>query len=149
MLDYLADGRMVRPVVLDPVPPTHRQSADASKANVLEVDLLDYDSVGVSVWQVDTDIDTGLVYTSTAVLLSNNMGGVGDEYAYTGKMRIDFAAWGYEGKEELDVYNLVPSDKGGGDEPTVKEFVGVVKGHIAWLDVSLKPMEVAVFEFMP
>jgi hypothetical protein len=150
--------------VLNPVPPTHRQSTDASKQNVPDYELLDFDSVGVSSWQLDNKVDTttdtkhtkdtevnsapGVVqlHTSTAVLVSNNMGAASDEYV--GKMRIDFDAWGYTLEKELVMYRLEPSNEGE-DKPTVRREVGLVKGPVAYVDLVMAPAEVVAFEFMP
>ncbi len=145
VLDYLSDGYMIRPAVLDPVPNRHQQNMRASKANVMPADLLDYDSVSLSAWQVRVDSNDSGEDVTTAVMLSNNMG----SGAYKGKMRVDFQAWGYE-SAHLQMYRLEPGEIGrtGEEGPTARHRMDTLTGPVAYVDVRIEPTQVLIFEFV-
>lgn len=140
VVDYLVDGHLGRPVVLQPPSPVVTQTV-ASK----NMPLLDYDAVSAAAWQLERDEESGS-FTSTMIMLTANMQASG----YSGEILVDFAAYGYQ--QESSLLLVILSDT---DESTVSAASReggspkILSGPVASITITLRPRSVLLLELKP
>lgn len=122
--DYLVDGHMLGPAILDPPSASRRQKVKGGG-----LDYLDYDVISNSVWKLDDEESTVVLFASTVD---------GREGVYEGSLKIDFAAWGYDPSATLEVRRISNGRK---------SFHAMVVGPVASIPVHVASRDLVVLEF--
>ena len=157
VVDYLVDGYMGSPPVLDPSPPVYSQSKDSVNENLGQ---LDYDSVSRASWRLESDVGS----TFVAIIITNNM----DEAFgnYSGRVRVESSEDGkigiiscrlfqmnmHEGikKSRMFVSEIIPITfpSSAGDNIFVMPGKDMEDDSFEWVQVDIPPRSVLVLEQM-
>ena len=140
-VDYLVDGVLSAPPLLDPIPPVYIQN-DASVS--ISLPPLDYDSVSKSTFTLYSG-NTGEEdqVLSKLTILANNM----DTYTYEGRLKLD-KTLGTGKHENVKIWKLSVRDD-------IKEVVGLKQVSAAkdlrvhdeeWMDIEVEPRSVLLIE---
>jgi hypothetical protein len=132
-VDYFVEGRMARPVMLDPVPPAAVQSA-ASHSKGDDIRYA-FDSVSVSSWHLGQ---------TTMTVLTGNTGA-----AYAGNVNVDFSAWGYPVDAQLEVVQIVTEASAfdaSGKQTVTRHSLGKIAGPYATIRIKVPSRGVCMLE---
>jgi len=123
--NYMVDGHMLGPMVMDPPTPTKRQVVKGGG-----MDYLDYDVISSAVWRLDHDDK----HTTLAVFTSTVDGFDG---IYNGLIKIDFAAWGYDSSITLEVHCI-------SNDNNIKQ----ITGPVAFIPIHIPSRDIVMLEFI-
>ena len=119
-IDYFLHGHMIRPAVVNPVPPALIYSLSSSEQ-------YDYDSLASSVYKLE-DKNTVLAVFTTTTLTS-----------YEGDLKVNFSNWGFPSDCKLVVWSVSSSSE--------KIQLGTIYGPSAVWPLSVPARSVVMLEF--
>jgi hypothetical protein len=127
LVDYFIDGHLIRSVGMNPLPQIQTQTISSGG-----YPLLDYQTISTASWRLDSMTHGRMTMT---VLVNSVLN------SFETTLQVNFQNWGYDDKEELEVYQL----KSNGE----RVYLATLQGPTAQLPIVIPERNVIALEFQP